>query len=56
MYSSTNIIKIKLRRVRWEGQLACMGRKRNAYKILIKNLRKKGSHFEDLGVSGRLIL
>jgi hypothetical protein len=27
---------IKLRRMRWAGHLACMGKMRNAYKILVR--------------------
>jgi hypothetical protein len=35
LYSSTKIIRvIILRRMRWEGHVACMGQMRNAYKIL----------------------
>jgi hypothetical protein len=35
-YSSPNIIKtIKSRRMRWSGQVARMGEKRNAYRILV---------------------
>jgi hypothetical protein len=36
LYSSPNIIRvIKLRRMRWAGQVACMGKKRGAYRILV---------------------
>jgi hypothetical protein len=36
MYSSSSIIRImKSKRVRWAGNLACMGKKRNAYRILV---------------------
>jgi hypothetical protein len=36
MYSSSNIIRmIKLRRMRWTGNLARMGEKRNVYRILV---------------------
>jgi hypothetical protein len=36
LYSSPNIIrKIKSRRMRWTGYVARMGKKRNAYRILV---------------------
>jgi hypothetical protein len=36
LYSSPNIIRIiKLRRMRWAEHVACMGEKRNAYRILV---------------------
>jgi hypothetical protein len=36
LYSSPNIIRmIKLRRMRWEGNVARIGEKRNAYRILL---------------------
>jgi hypothetical protein len=36
LYSSPNIIGIiKSRRMRWEGHVARMGEKRNAYRLLV---------------------
>jgi hypothetical protein len=36
LYSSTNIVSvIKLRRLRWVGQVACMGEGRGVYKVLV---------------------
>jgi hypothetical protein len=36
LYSSTSTIRtIKLRRIRWVGHVALIGKKRNAYKILV---------------------
>jgi hypothetical protein len=36
LYSSPNIIRvIKSRRMRWAGNVACMGEKRGAYRILV---------------------
>jgi hypothetical protein len=36
LYTSPNIVRvIKLRRVRWEGHVARMGKMRNAYNILV---------------------
>jgi hypothetical protein len=36
LHSSIYIIKvIKSRRMRWAGHVACMGEKRNAYRILV---------------------
>jgi len=36
LYSSPNIVRvIKLRRMRWAGDVACMGERRDVYKILV---------------------
>jgi hypothetical protein len=36
LYPSPSIIRIiKSRRMRWAGQVACMGEKRNAYRLLV---------------------
>jgi hypothetical protein len=36
LYSLPNIIRImKLRRIRWAGHVARMGKKRNAYRLLV---------------------
>jgi hypothetical protein len=36
LYSSPSIITItKSRRMRWAGHVACMGKKRNAFRILV---------------------
>jgi hypothetical protein len=41
-YSSPNIIKmIKSRKIRWAGNVMCMGEKRNAYKILAEKSEGK---------------
>jgi hypothetical protein len=37
LYSSSSIIRIiKSRRMRWEGHIARMGKKRNAYRLLVR--------------------
>jgi hypothetical protein len=42
LYSSPNIIRmIKSRRIRWAGHVARMGKKRNAYGILVENRKEK---------------
>jgi hypothetical protein len=35
LYSSSSIIRIKSRRVRWAGHVVRMGEKRNAYRLLV---------------------
>ena len=37
------------------GQVACVGKKRNAYKYLVGNLKER-NHLEDIGVDGRITL
>jgi hypothetical protein len=37
------------------GQVACVGKKRNAYKYLVGNLKER-NHLEDLVVDGRMTL
>jgi hypothetical protein len=56
LYVSLNIIRvIKSRRMKWLGHVARMGQKRNAYNILVGNLKER-DHLEDIGVDGRVIL
>jgi hypothetical protein len=41
-YSSPSIIwVIKSRRMKWTGQLACMGERRSAYRLLMRNSEGK---------------
>jgi hypothetical protein len=42
-YCSPFIRVIKSRHIRWPGHVACMGKKRNAYKILLRNSEGKSS-------------
>jgi hypothetical protein len=53
LYSSPDIIRIKSRRMRWTGHVACMGEMRNAYRILVGEPEGKR---EDQGIVGRIIL
>jgi hypothetical protein len=46
---------IKSRRMKWAGHAACTGDRRNAYKILVGNLKGR-DHLEYLGVDGKIIL
>jgi hypothetical protein len=48
LYSSPNIIRVIKSRI-WAGHAARMEEMRNAYKVLVKNLKGSG-HSEDLGV------
>jgi hypothetical protein len=42
LYSSTDFIRmVKSRRMRWAGNVACMGDMRNAYKILVGKIEGK---------------
>jgi hypothetical protein len=55
-YSSPNVIRvIKSRRIRWAGQVARMGERRGAYRILVGDLRE-GDNLGEPGVDGRIIL
>jgi hypothetical protein len=59
LYSSPNIVKvIKLRRMRWAGQMARMGEGRGVYRVLVGRLggSKVRDHWEDLGLGGRITL
>jgi hypothetical protein len=56
LYSSSNIVRvIESRRIRWAGHVACMGEGRGVYRVLIGRPEGK-SHWEDLGVGGRITL
>jgi hypothetical protein len=47
LYSSADIIKqIKSRRMRWAGNVACMGERRNMYRVWWESA-KEGDHLED---------
>ena len=42
LYSSPNIIRvIKSRRMRWAGHVACMGRRRGVYSVLVGKSKGK---------------
>jgi hypothetical protein len=47
------VIKSKSRMMRWAGNVARMGEKRNAYRILVGNPR---DHWEDQDIGGWTIL
>lgn len=56
--SSTEIIKLLTllkKMIRFIGYLACMGEKRNTYKVLVENLLGRDKS-DDLGISDRVIL
>jgi hypothetical protein len=52
LYTSKNIRVITSRRLKWEGQVACMGEMRNVYKILVGKAEGK----RPVGVDGKIIL
>jgi hypothetical protein len=52
LYTSTDIIRqIKSRRIRWVGQVACMGGGRKLYRVLVGRPEEK-DHLKDQGVDG----
>jgi hypothetical protein len=55
LYTSPNIVRvIKTRRMRWEGHVACIEKIRNAYKILVENLKGR-DHSKNLGINGKIM-
>jgi hypothetical protein len=56
LYSSPNIIRvIKSRSLRWTGHLARMGKRKDAYRVLMGKPKGR-NHLKDPGVDGRIIL
>jgi hypothetical protein len=56
LYCSPNIVRvIKSRRMRWAGHVACMGERRNVYRVEVGKLRERG-HMGNPGVDGKIIL
>jgi ABC-type enterochelin transport system permease subunit len=51
-YTTPNIRMIKLRIMISVGRVACMWKRRGAYRVLVR----ERNHLEDLGVDGRIIL
>jgi hypothetical protein len=44
LYSSPNTVQvIKSRRMRWVGHVAWMGEKRGVYRVLVGEIRRKGT-------------
>jgi hypothetical protein len=53
LYASSNVIRqITSRRMRWEGHVACIGKERKLYKVLVGKPQRK-DHSEDPGVGRR---
>jgi hypothetical protein len=46
---------IKSRRMKWFGYVACREEKRDAFRVLVQDLKER-YHMEDLGIVGRIIL
>ena len=55
LYFSPNIVRVIKLRMRWVGHVARMGERRDVYRVLVGNVRKKG-HLEDQGVDRSIIL
>jgi hypothetical protein len=41
VYSSSNIIRMNKSGIRWAGHIACMGAKRNAFRVLVGKPQRK---------------
>jgi hypothetical protein len=54
LYSSLSRA-IKSRRMRWAGHVACMGERRDIYRVLVGNLSER-DHLGDASVDGTIIL
>jgi hypothetical protein len=55
LYCSPNIVRvIKSRRMRWAGHVACMGERKDLYRVLVEKLKER-DHLGDPGVDGRII-
>ena len=56
LYTSPSIVQvIKLRRMRWEGHVVCMGERGGYTGLWWVNLRER-DHLGDPGIDGRIIL
>jgi hypothetical protein len=56
LYSSSNVVRfIKSRRLRWAGHVACMGKGRGVYRVLVGKLRE-GDQWGDPGIGERIVL
>jgi hypothetical protein len=56
LYSSPNIVRvIKSRKMRWAGHVTSMGEGRGVYRLLVGGPKVR-SHWEDLGVGGKITL
>jgi hypothetical protein len=52
LYSSLNIVRvIKSRKMRWAGDVARMGERRDVYRVLMENMKER-AHLEDKGIDG----
>ena len=50
------ICVIRSQRMRWAGQVADMGVRRNAYGVLVMKCLRVRRYLEDLGIGGRIML
>jgi len=56
LYSSPNIVRvIKSRRMRWAGHVACVGKGRGVYRVLVGKPGER-DHWGDPGLDGSVIL
>jgi hypothetical protein len=55
LYSSSNIVRVIISKMRWTGQVARLGEGRGVYKVLVRK-PEGNNHWEDPSVDGKIIL
>jgi hypothetical protein len=55
LYCSPNIVRVVKLRMRWAGHVACMGKGRGMYRVLVGKPEGR-NRWGDPGIDGRIIL